>query len=297
MADFLNRDQPVRPASEMGFRLREALRRQRWLVRLAQFVRQPGQVFTNRVLRRQHQQAGAPPIPPGRLIFLVQGSDSVEIFLVSGWQSAQLIRDLLTRHGIDLDALERVLDFGCGAGRILRHWHNAGNVNRLQGPQLFGSELNPELARWCQANLPFAHVQCNQLQQALPYPDDFFDLVYAVSVFTHLSQSSQEFWLAELTRLLRPGGHLVFTTHGDYYYPAYLRSQDRERYREGQLVVYGGGASGRLNSEGSNACVAYHPFTYVRDHLAKRLTLIEFVPETAQGTPFQDVYLFQKPES
>ena len=46
----------------------------------------------------------------------------------------------------------------------------------------------------------------------LDYPDAHFDVVYAFSVFSHLSESSERFWLPELMRVLKSGGTLVVTS-------------------------------------------------------------------------------------
>lgn len=44
-----------------------------------------------------------------------------------------------------------------------------------------------------------------------PYPDGSFDLVFAVSVFTHLLPEGTERYIAEASRVLRPGGHFLAT--------------------------------------------------------------------------------------
>ena len=62
------------------------------------------------------------------------------------------------------------------------------------------------------------------------------------------------------------------------------------RFAAGELV-----AKNNLRSPGSSTCAAYHPFAYVRDHLASGLELIEFVPEGAKGNPRQDLYVLRKP--
>lgn len=46
------------------------------------------------------------------------------------------------------------------------------------------------------------------------YPNEYFDLIYSVSLFTHLDETLQNTWLNELGRMLKPGGILFASTHG-----------------------------------------------------------------------------------
>jgi SAM-dependent methyltransferase len=101
-----------------------------------------------------------------------------------------------------------------------------------------------------------------------PYADDSFDLVYAISVFTHLTQDVAVAWAAEMRRVLRPGGMFFFTTRG-----ALRRSELDERQRAafdtGEPVVKFGYA------EGTNVCSAYHPRAFVESHLMREFDLLE----------------------
>jgi ubiquinone/menaquinone biosynthesis C-methylase UbiE len=49
----------------------------------------------------------------------------------------------------------------------------------------------------------------------VPYEDNYFDLIYAGSVFTHIADLADA-WLLELKRILRPGGMLYVTVHDDH---------------------------------------------------------------------------------
>ena len=213
---------------------------------------------------------------------MVAGTDDVEWFLQGGLLAASSMRAILARSGVTIERLGAILDFGCGAGRVLRHWKS------LEGPALHGTDYNPELVAWCAANLPFATFRVNRLDGGVDYPAASFDLIYAFSVFTHLAPAGQSFWIAELTRVLKPGGYLFITTHGEHYLPR-LSLRDQEQFRSGQLVVLGS------KRAGSNDCAAFHPESYVRQSLAKGLDVVDFVPEGALGNPYQDAYLLRKP--
>ncbi len=223
------------------------------------------------------------PLPPPTLRTVVAGTPGAAWFLESGRQQAGIIRDAVERHRSGIDQLERMLDFGCGCGRVIRHW--AG----LSGPEIHGSDYNPRLVRWCESNLPFARFSSNGLAPPLEYESETFDLVYAISVFTHLPEELESAWIAELGRILQPGGLLLVTTHGDSYLGR-LNAEERARYLAGDPVVRWASVAG------TNLCTTFHPDAYIRQRLAPRLELLEFVSEG--GTPGslrQDLVVFRKP--
>lgn len=219
------------------------------------------------------------PIPPLKLRLKVAGTADLHAFFHGGEQAAASIRDNLARHGVDMQKLNGILDFGCGCGRVLRFWSGLKGV--------CGADYQPDLVEWCQANLPFASVCRNGLEPPLPYAGNQFDCVYALSVFTHLSQPLQHAWMQNLVRVLRPGGYLFLSTHGEYY-AADLSGEDKERFRSGQPVIRFAGVSG------SNLCNVVHPPEYVTTSLAAGLELVDFLPEGAWGNPRQDLFLFRK---
>ncbi len=104
---------------------------------------------------------------------------------------------------------KRVLDFGCGAGRTLRHFLDEAAVGEFHGCDIDG----PSIA-WLEENLsPPLEVFRNEEAPPLPLESDSFDLVWAISVFTHITDRWSA-WLGELHRILRDGGVLFATIHG-----------------------------------------------------------------------------------
>jgi len=227
---------------------------------------------------------GAPDgllLPPPELVALVTGLPQIQPFYWSGVLGARCIKGLLKKNGIDINHCHAILDFGCGCGRVLRHWKT------LHGSRLFGTDYNPYLIRWCQQAFPFAHVSTNDLSPPLVYADEQFDLIYTISIFTHLEATLQSTWMTELTRLLRPGGMLYLTVHGAMHIQS-LPVLQQQQFMAGQLVEY------RPELSGSNHCTIYHPEAYVREVLAKDLQVIDFVPGGAKDAN-QDVFLLRKP--
>jgi SAM-dependent methyltransferase len=104
---------------------------------------------------------------------------------------------------------KRVLDFGCGAGRTLRHF-----LDEAERGEFWGADIDASSIDWLEANLcpPLRALRCEDAPP-LALEAGSFDLIWAISVFTHLTDRSLD-WLAELHRLLRPGGLLMASYTG-----------------------------------------------------------------------------------
>lgn len=252
-----------------------------WMVGWWRKLSRPRILLDNRRLRRHGAPDGL-PIPPDHLLVLVDGTPSIDWYLASGARSAAAIRDVVADAGRPLDSFRDVLDFGCGCGRVLRSWRS------VEGPAFHGCDYNARLVRWTRDNLPFAHVALNGSTPPLPYGDDAFDLVYAVSVFTHLPEDMQLAWMAEMRRVLRPGGYLLVTLHGDLeLYRHLMTDAEAERFRAGRLVVT------NPESRGTNVCAAFHPEPYVRARLSRGFEILAHEPRSALGNGGQDHYLMR----
>lgn len=195
------------------------------------------------------------PLPPARLRLLVDGrTGGGEAFLRLGAQMCASIRDAAAAAGTPPERMRAVLDFGCGCGRVARHW------TRPTDPEVYGCDYNSELVAWCTANLPNVRATRNQLAPPTPYVSGSFDLVYALSVFSHLDAVLQRGWLTEFRRLLRPGGLLVLSVLGERMRHR-LDRPEQQRFDCGEMVVQ------RPRLAGRNLCTVYHPGSYVTDTL------------------------------
>ncbi len=235
------------------------------------------------LLNRGRLESDGLPIPPARLRAQAGPRHAdADYFLRSGRHHATLIQDLLAEAGSPIDELDAMLDWGCGCGRILRHWSGFTRT------RVCGCDINPRMVEWCAANLGFAEVTVNELSPPFPYPDSTFGLVYALSVLTHLPEDLQHAWVAECFRVLRPEGYLLFSTLGEYYLSLKrLTEAERRSFKSGNLVVL------YEDSAGTSLCSAYHPPEYVREKLAAEFETVAFRAATEDGR--HDVYLLQKP--
>jgi ubiquinone/menaquinone biosynthesis C-methylase UbiE len=146
------------------------------------------------------------PIPPQELRLGYAGEP--DVYLTNGRRDVQTMLDLLRAAGTRLERGTRILDFGCGAGRMLRWFADFASHG-----EVWGTDISAEHIVWCTQHLalPF-HFLVNTSLPHLPYEDRYFDVVYAGSVFTHIDDLAQT-WFLELRRVLRAGGKLYVTIH------------------------------------------------------------------------------------
>lgn len=233
--------------------------------------------------RKSSSPSDGYPVPPARLIVLVTGSSDSVWYTEGGKLGADSICRTLSDAGLSVAQFRTIFDFGCGCGRVIRHWRP------LTGAALHGADHNRDLIEWCRRNLPFAEFQSNTLEPRLDYADQQFEFAYALSVFTHMPEDLQQPWMSELWRILRPGGYLLLTTQGDEFLPK-LTETERAHYGAGRIVVRYGQAAG------SNLCSVYHPEPYVRQRLQGRFSMVLSRPRGAAGNGNQDIYLLRKPQ-
>jgi SAM-dependent methyltransferase len=222
------------------------------------------------------------PIPPARLQLKTIGRVDAGYFLDSGAWNASVLRARVAAAGRDVESMDDILDFGCGCGRVVRWWTD------LPRPLLNGCDFDPELVAWCRAHLPFASFRVNDLEPPLPYEDESFDLVYSISVLTHLPLAIQQAWAKELSRVLKPGGLALVTLMGDSMARTELLPAELRRYESGEPIVL-------FESLAGGRCAAFHPPSYVRRWLDCDWRILDHAPGAPQAEFAQDLWTLEKP--
>jgi SAM-dependent methyltransferase len=152
-----------------------------------------------------------PDVPDDSLQRLWNGASGAQLAAQSAAFYARL-RDRFERHGSVPLASARVLDFGCGWGRLTRFL-----ARDVESGGLYGCDTVEQILDVCRAcRVPATFALTEPMPQRLPF-DEQFDLAFAFSVFTHLSEEAHERCLRAIHEALRPGGLLIVTVRPPAY--------------------------------------------------------------------------------
>ena len=234
----------------------------------------------NNQFRKQYPGA---PMPPNYLMYESFQMDRYKYF-VGGKEDAEWVVDSV-KSFIKLNSIN-VLDWGCGPARIIRHMPSIlGDDNHY-----FGTDYNVKTINWCKKNFPNISFSLNGLKPPLQFGDNLFDLIYGISVLTHLSEENQWLWSKELNRILGDDGIILLTTHGEAFKELML-PEEIERFDKNELVI-------RKNViEGHRMYGAFHPPDYMRDVFEKfGFIVADHLPGKRVHATFisQDRWLLQK---
>ncbi len=220
---------------------------------------------------REEEPTGSIPLPPIHLRHRVHGSVKPDGFLRVGRLCVSDIASILEAHGLALNSFHRILDFGCGCGRVLRYLRD-----RAGSAQLYGTDIDPEAIRWCRSHFSGIDFRTNGSLPPTGYPDHHFDLVIAVSVFTHLDEELQNLWLSELSRILGPGGILLATLLNSQLLDEEAKGNSTEEMRNG--VVSRSGRTGVFKRDGLPDFyqTTYHRRDYVEKAWGGLFELLDF---------------------
>lgn len=232
------------------------------------------------------------PLPPPGLRYRV-GSIARQDFLDIGRNCARDLKNHIQSLGKEIGSFDRVLDFGCGSGRVLRHLCDLPETCRL-----YGSDIDPEAIAWCRSHLLRGHFAVNGPVPPLAFASESFDLIYALSVFTHLNEDYQRAWLAELARVAKPGGVVMLTTNGTYtqglnFQEGLLSSKEMQDLRSNGFL-FKVVETGRLKSDGLPDFyqIAFHTSDYVTRVWANYFTVRHYAERGMDG--YQDLVVLSK---
>ena len=262
--------------------------------------REPGRASPDPLERlRPRQDDPPPPAPPAALLRRVTSKEDPDHFHLSGKLTVvELDGALRATLGVGLETFGRILDWGCGCGRLLR-WLRRG----WPAASLSGSDIDGEAVAWVAEHVPEVDARAQEGLPPLPFADAAFDLVVGFSVLTHLPEDYQDAWLAELRRVARPGAALLLTVAGERAWRRNvqgfgpLRADPAFGQLEAQLVSRGFAYWDKEGWEGVGFPpyyhTAFHRPHYVREHWRRWFEVVAVVEGGALDK--QDIVVLRRP--
>jgi ubiquinone/menaquinone biosynthesis C-methylase UbiE len=219
-------------------------------------------------------------LPPAYFIYETFGLNYEQFYSLSN-ETARWLISFFEKYKLLNDI--HILDWGCGPGRIIRHLPSLLDKTC----RCYGTDYNTKYIKWCLKNIPEVTFKPNNLEPPLPFEENTFDIIYGISIFTHLSEKMHYAWINELFRVLKPEGILFLTLHGKVF-RSKLSEEQVKIFDQGQIVVLS------KTKEGHRTYGAYHPVSFVHK-LAGINTVIAFEEGCLiNGKPQQDIWIFKK---
>jgi SAM-dependent methyltransferase len=231
--------------------------------------------------------------PPADVHVMARGP----LAAAGGLYEADIVADALMSVGVDIATLTAALDFGCSSGRVLR-------VLRAAYPSVEwrGCDPNEAAITWASQNLPGISFFASADAPPIEVANTSLDLVYAISIWSHFEPELGLRWFEEMHRLIRPGGHLVCTTHGltsiAHYALAGMRTPQQSReiadalYRRGSWYAAEFGEEGDWGVVNPSWGTAFLSPEWMLTQLCPRWRVLEFAPGRNQDN--QDVYVLER---
>ena len=147
-------------------------------------------------------------LPDAPRMLRTTGHENATNFRLTGLSTAFKLREAVAALPRDFSTMNHVLDWGCGCGRVARFC--------TDWPGFAGVDIDADNVKWCSDHLAFGDFRAIDLYPPTPFPDRRFDLIFGISVMTHLAEDDQQQWLAELHRITAPHANVLLTTLGEH---------------------------------------------------------------------------------
>ena len=196
-----------------------------------------------------------------------------------------------------------VLEIGAASGRVIRHF-------AAQDPacEAWATDIDGQHVEWMAQHLGAGLIPVHTtVMPSLPLADGYIDLVLAYSVFTHIDELESA-WLAELRRVLRPGGLAIVTAHterswelvqpGIGLYDALLDLADNiEEIEVNEALLSGPMPAPRIAMSWPTVAdvynsVVFHSCDYIRARWGRFFDVVDIVEEASE---YQAVVVLKVP--
>lgn len=206
------------------------------------------------------------PAPPNTNIERVSGKGATGYnYWNNGRTDFFRFSSIASKHGVKVeDPSTKILDWGCGCGRLTRHWQALENG----AERVSGVDIDPVNISWCKEHLAQHTFEVCPLNPPINFGGDI-DLIVGNSVITHLKKDVMEEWLSALNNQLSPEGLALLSFHGDFSLAA-ICSRNQDFWEKIQANGFDASTSaGELNDAISDP--EYYRQTFMTDAFARKM--------------------------
>jgi hypothetical protein len=175
-------------------------------------------VLTHEMLRLNDAEGRAqdvdPTIHPGDFMYWfcynhpsLTLEQAIRYYFWDGGRSAGMLASILAALSVPKSPRIKLLEFASGYGCVTRH------IKKNPDYDVVSCDIHPQAVDFLASRIKVKAVQSVDAPEEFS-PDDRFDVVFALSFFSHMPKGSFGRWLNALYKSLTVPGHLIFTTHG-----------------------------------------------------------------------------------
>jgi len=182
--------------------------------------------------------------------------DAINYYFSDGAKSCGQLLSLISEYLVPTESPIRVLEFASGYGCVSRH------LGKQVGYRYTPCDIHPAAVDFVSTNLGIASLQSEHRPEDF-IPPEVYDVVFALSFFSHMPDRTWGRWLGALMKTVRPGGLLIFTTQGrisaqyfgnpatdrnGYWFKAESEQKDLDSEEYGQTIVTPGYVFRRISA-------------------------------------------------
>ncbi|NTV83151.1 MAG: class I SAM-dependent methyltransferase [Bacteroidales bacterium] len=218
-------------------------------------------------------------IPPAYLIY--ESFDlNYDSYYFASRNTANWLLDHFKRHYNLINV--NILDWGCGPARIVRHLPDFLDKSCA----VYGTDYNPESIAWNKKSIKGVNFNLNYAEPPLPYVNNSFDIIYGISIFTHLPEDLHYKWFDELVRISKNNGIIFLTLQGEAF-RVKLTELEMQKFDKGELITRGN------TKIGHRTYSAIHPPGFVKGMIKGHQLLEHIEGDIRNNKPQQDIWIIK----
>ena len=179
----------------------------------------------------------------------------------------------------------KILEWGCGVGRVIRHFPQLVNKEAV----IVGADINSDMIKWDLKNIENVNFETIDYLPPTSFENNQFNIVFALSVFTHIENELQEKWFTEIKRIITENGIFLFSTHGKKFE---INLDENEK----KILTSQGSLTFNYKQKGHRMMSTYNKYENLKIIIQKHFEILEFYsgdkyPEKIGG---QDLWIVRK---